>query len=334
MLTGLIGGLIVALAGIGYAFVRRKRMERRYPISGRYLSFFEDVEEGKKRTVRSESVVSQRGSAVNIVTVVSGGRSWTLDGTILSGGHISGVYSADATYDEGVGSFYLKIDRDRLDGMWNGYDHVNRTTGGGRYWFRKKLKPNLADGTDRDVNAVLHIATEAFGIGYLPSGSLVSDDRHFCVVAKIESEVVGFCLGYKLQPDGLDEFMRLKPTTVPADVRYANQNDCLGIIKTIAVRRNMRGYGIGADLIKAAESRLVERGVRCVLVPAWMRSGEIFLDGILTDQDYSRWTDNPIFWKSACEGRDFDCVAYEGKCVCGVAFYRKGILPEATSSHR
>lgn len=331
VLTGLIGGMIVALTGIGYTYVKRRSIERRYPISGRYLSFFEDVDEGKKKVVRSESVVRQKGKAVSVVTATPSGRSWTLEGTILPGGHISGVYSADATYDEGVGSFYLKIDHNRLDGMWNGYDHVNRTTGGGRYWFRRKLNPVIADSTARDVNAILHIATEAFGIGYLPSGNLQSDDRHFCIAAKVDGEVVGFCIGYKLEQGNLTQFMRMNAKTIPADVRYADENNCLGTIKTIAVRRSFRGYGIGAELVRAAELRLVERGVTCVLVPAWMRSGDVFLDGILTDHDYSRWTENPVFWKSQCEAREFECVAYNGKCVCGVAFYRKGILPTTTT---
>ena len=326
IVTGLAGGALVALASLGIAYVKRKRVEARFPISGEYLSFFEDTENGETTIVQSTSDITQKGTNVTITTRLKNGRSWTLEGTILPGGHISGVYTADAVYDDGVGSFYLKINHANLDGMWNGYDSANKTTAGGRYWFRRHFSPDVRIATSKDVNDILHTAADAFGYGYVTNDLILDHEGHFVLVAEVDGKFAGFCICDRLESQSVLDFIRLAPTTLPDDVRFADSIGTLGSIKTIAVIDRFRGHGVGSALVKSAERELVARNVTCVLVPAWTIDGKAFIHNLLTHDDYSRWLDNPTYWKEACDKRSFQCSALNGACRCGVTFYRKGRL--------
>lgn len=326
LITGTVGGLVVAGGAFGLRIYKRKQIEAKFPIGGDYISFFEDVVDNEKVVVPSVSKVEQRGTHLRIVTLMDNERSWTLEGTIMQGGHVSGVYSADAVYDDGVGSFYLKISKNSLDGMWNGYDHENRMTNAGRYWFQRILEAKITEFDQKYMNDILHTSGNAFGYGYVDKDSIKVDEKHFAIVAKVQGEFAGFCFGH-IQPAGdINSLLRLQPGVIPDDVRMANEHGSLGVLKTIAVRRKFQGHGIGTKLIKEAEAQLVKRGCECVLVPAWTVDGTTALRNLLVHNDYVEWIANDNFWKEACEGRAFECVSFNGSCRCSVTFFRKGRL--------
>ena len=79
--------------------------------------------------------ISQEGYAIKGVTNL-GDRCWTLDGTISPNGYIYGIYSAEHYADDGIGNFILHIQSaDRLEGIWSGYDSINKyiASGGGTH---------------------------------------------------------------------------------------------------------------------------------------------------------------------------------------------------------
>lgn len=324
LLSGALGGSVVA----GFAFVlriyRRRKLERRFPVQGDYVSFFEDLEHGKTVVVASHARVRQKGAAIRIVNDTQEGRSWTLDGRILPGGHISGVYSADADYDEGVGSFYLKVGQNTLDGMWSGYDHVNKIATAGRYWFKKILPVDIRPARPDDIGDILHTSGNAFGYGYGQPEQIVNDDRRFAIVAHVEGEFAGFCLGFIETANGVQDLLGTETGILPDDIRAADEMGRLGILKSIVIRRKFRGHGIGSRLVAAAETSLKQRGATCILVPAWKVDGPPKIANLLERADYAEWISNDHYWRAECEAGDFQCVAFDGQCRCAVTFYRKG----------
>lgn len=323
VLTGAIGGGVVAGGAFLLAYLKRKRVELRYPLGGEYASYYEDFENGEVVVVPSRSTIRQRGRSIKVVTEIDGGRSWTLDGTIISGGHVSGVYSADAAYDEGVGAFYLKIDKYALDGVWSGYDHINKITNSGRYWFRKLFNVRIRKYRRRDLTSVLHASSKAFGDGYIDTTQLVNDASQFCLVATYKGEFTGFCFGHIAPRGTIRELIRSNVALIPDDVKAANEHGTLGVIKSIAIREKFRGHGIGAKLIQAAERELGARNVEAILVPAWTRDGRTPIEPILVKAGYRHWLDVEGYWQDACESGEFACIALDGRCRCAVRFFRK-----------
>lgn len=323
-ITGAAGGLVVTGGVLISRFYKRKKVEAKFPVKGDYISFFEDIEDGKNIVVPSIAKIEQRGESLKIINEESGKRSWTLDGTIMQGGHISGVYSADAVYDDGVGSFYLKIGKDTLEGMWNGYDHQNKITNSGRYWFKKMLPTEIKDFDETFLNDILHTSSNAFGHGYIDDTHIKNDDQNFAIVSLVDGEFSGFCFGYVEEADSIHSFVGCSTGVLPDDVRMADKNGSLGVIKTIVIREKYRGHGIGTKLIEAAEQKLSERKSECIVVPAWSHNDNVNIEGVLKNSDYAAWIENKDYWKEGCENRDFECVRYDGKCNCSVKFYRKG----------
>ena len=326
VLTGILGGSIVA----GGAFLRnvylRRKVEAKYPIAGDYISFYEDIADGEQIVVKSASRISQKGRAVTLTTTNNKDtRSWTLEGTISPGGHVSGVYSADDVYDDGVGSFYLKISKNNLDGMWNGYDNENKKTSGGRYWFKKLYDIQVSPFKTEHLNDILHTSVNAFGYGYLDADSIMNDEVRYAIVATVDDEFAGFCLGYVEREKNLAEITQQSHRIVPDDVRMADDRGSLGVIKSIVVRKKFRGHGVGTSLIKMAEEELIRRSADCILVPAWKMDDGTNIQDILLSLDYSEWFESKNYWRADCDAGKFECVARANDlCRCSVVFYRKG----------
>lgn len=181
------------------------------------------------------------------------GRSWTLEGNIVGGGHIAGVYSADAGFDEGVGSFYLKITGENLEGLWSGYDSVNKTTSSGRYIFNKKTNAAIRDAKPADIPKMLALSTPLFGEGY------VSDIRDYAnnlraslMVAEENASIIGFAMGKVFERSEGVKYIGVK-TCAPTDVKHSDVEGELGLIKTIGVEHGRQGHGVGELLFRAME---------------------------------------------------------------------------------
>lgn len=325
LITGAVGGIVVATFTFGSRVYGRKKIESKFPLGGEYISFFEDIVNGEVVVVPSLASVKQRGSSVKLTNTMEGGRSWSLEGTLLPGGHISGVYSADAAYDDGVGSFYLKVGPHELDGMWNGYDHDNKQTTSGRYWFRRLFDCQIAKYDRSYLNDILHTSTNAFGSGYVDHNSILKNDRSYAIVALVDGEFAGYCFGYIEEPKSINALIGQDLPVLPDDVRMADEEGVLGVLKTVAVRGKFRGHGVGHQLVAAAEKELKDLKAECIVVPAWTIGEKTSMRNMLVSNDYTEWVNTPDFWQKNCEQRKFECTSFkQDRCQCSVSYFRKG----------
>jgi hypothetical protein len=193
--TGICGALIVSAIALMASVSRDWVVQRRYPVAGQYVTYFEDLIDGQRHMQTAMSRIKQRGHRITGTTTLKNGRKWLLNGSIMGIGHISGIYSAEATDDEGVGSFYLRVNGHKLDGMWSGYDHVNKITTAGRYMFERLANIKIVPLEDRFVPAILAIADHEFGPNYISEADLRSDSKFKILVAIQNKKVVGFAVG-------------------------------------------------------------------------------------------------------------------------------------------
>jgi len=326
VVAGVIGGIIVALIGWGLTLAKQFYEKKKFPIEGEYLTYFEDIEDGKLVTVTSVTHIKQKGSRIIGNNVLPDGRSWTIDGNIVGTGHVAGVYSADATYDDGVGSFYLKINGDNLDGMWSGYDNENKTTASGRYFFKKKARIKISEAQESDIPSILNLSIPLFGEGYVKDVSdYINNQGGVAFVARENDKVVGYALAKSCEKNDLTSIFATDEK-ISVDIKHADKDGSLGLIKTIGVSPLRQGHGIGEALFKETESRLKEKGVKIVVVPGWVDNGKTNVEGLMKHFDYSPFMSDPEYWKARCEKEEFQCPNKKGTaCVCGIVFFKKSL---------
>lgn len=133
LLSAAVVGLLVRFRRVLY----NKYLEWQYPVSGRYITRFEDEINGNEVTITAPAKLEQEGKKVTGSTKMSDdNREWYLEGDISSSGYINGIYHALDPHDRGVGNFFLYINHDKtMEGIWSGYDEVNDKISSGRYTF-------------------------------------------------------------------------------------------------------------------------------------------------------------------------------------------------------
>ena len=321
IVTGVIGALVVSAIALIAAITKDWVVKRKYPVAGLYVTYFEDLIDGNLVMQTAISRITQRGRRISGHTILKDGRKWILNGSIMGVGHISGIYSAEAIDDEGVGSFYLRLNRTRLDGMWAGYDHVNRRTTSGRYIFEKVMPVTISPLSKSHVPAILAIADHEFGPNYISAADFHDGADLVTFVASYNGKIVGFVVG---GVGSVSQFTNQHVGT--KDVLYAENNSTLGIIKTIAVAGSMQRHGVGDRLFVAMESHLkTSKGCSMVAVPAWKDDLGIHLDGILLSNGYEKFLTCEKYWKADCDIGTFTCKAkaINNECCCDLVFYKK-----------
>lgn len=294
-------------------------------LSGEFLSFFDDMENGQRIVHRSTSKVVQKGDKIEILTTNKAGRRWKLTGRIHNRTYLLGDYSADDLHDEGIGTFFLEIkSRDFYDGYWHGYDHTNMSLTGGKYWFIRRFNFEVVSATEADIPAIVGIVTSEFGAGYMTNiADLIKDKGTTVLVAKHKGEIFGFVTAYRINKAELSGLTGA--TESDPMLRFFDDNGLIGVIKSIAVRRTFHKKGIGFTLFRSAENALVNAGAKCVAVPAWEHDGQQNIQGILKLNDYESVIRRDLFWKEQCDRREFTCAARKDACVCNCVFYKKVI---------
>jgi GNAT superfamily N-acetyltransferase len=323
---GVVDALIVSFLVFCAAWLRNYFVRRKYPVGGKFVTHFEDVVAGNRVMLTSISRLKQRGRRLTGTNVLKDGRTWLLDGSIVGIGHISGVYRAEATDDEGVGAFYLRISGLVLEGLWSGYDHRNKTITYGRYIFKRMLRVRVRPLQQFEAPAVLAVAETVFGPNYLSAANLNGASGFSVFAALYDRKLVGFAV---IEKAGSVSGMLHQATKLPMDVELAEKNNVVGIIRTIAVVEEFQGHGIGEQLFLSMEQSLRREGKSLIAVPAWKDDSGVHLSGILSGNGYSSFLTCDRYWKKDCDNGAFACKCRQAsnQCVCDLVWYKKAVTP-------
>ena len=323
---GLIGAAIAGLFVNISSKYKKRQLRKKHPIHGNYISYFEDELDGKEFVATSLTKITQSGLNFRGVNEVPNGKSWTLEGRIVDNGYISGVYLADSPHDPGNGTFFLKVDGDDLDGLWSGYDSVNHSITGGRYWFRRVKKVKVVDYLDRFQAKALSIADDVLGAGYLND---LNDGEGLHEVktklAVVNGEVAGF-ITYNLEPPGfLASSPKYEKAKFSTDLRSADKRSKMGHIRIVGVDQNTQGRGVGTMLIAAAEKHLIQLGAETILVFGWTSPKGTHIGGVIEKLGYDEIEEVSNFWTEESQQLNYECAVCGTPCVCSVKIFKKSI---------
>lgn len=327
----LIQGLVyVAFTGILcllYKVIRNLHLNKKYPVKGQYITFYEDIIKGKKSTLSAPATIRQKGFKIKGKTTLEPGKTWILEGKIYYGGHICGVYHAESPHDVGVGNFFLKINADgNLEGIWTGYDNINKTITSGHYRFNRVPKIKIQPFTGRYRANVLDLSSRLLGKGYLPNGFPESESaKDFLLIATLSKKLIGFNYSRIMREGKLKVILKNRQINIPPDIKHADEAGTLGLLKTMCIEPEYQGHGVGTKLIEECLNKLTRLGSETIISIAWETPSGIPISGIFSRFGFHEWVRLENFWREESISQGYSCPVCGTPCNCPAVLYKRSV---------
>ena len=345
LVIGLIGAAITALAALCWrlssAKIAHSRAVRRYPISATYLSSYTDELDGVVRTVKDEVSIKQRalkftGSSRNIAT----GRSFQIEGEILDGRHLTGVYGGQNTADDASGVFFMTMDAQdssHIKGFWAGFGSEKRQVLSGAWAWRKKLEVALhtEQPTPAEAAEAAALFNDSFGAGFTREKDLVelsgSDSGILVQARDTAGELMGAATARildEMSTAGLEQRLRA------AGVHRAGlEGQSVGELRSSAVVPHARGRGVGLDLVRKRLDYLKAQGCTYAVCASWAPSrGGSSSQGILNAVGFEIVAVIPRYWAEEQKIEQYLCSVCGQDCECEAIIMKRTLYDWKASS--
>lgn len=336
-----LGSLAAFLIGRASRALRNRRLRKKYPVAGRFITEYEDEVAGKRVIQKAMTTLEQHGKEVTGSTEeLSGDRAWLLEGSIERGGFLHGVYSAEDPHDLGKGTFFLKIEgaNGDLRGLWAGFDSANGDIDGGSYDFKRCPEATLRAADDSDAPSVCALLGDALGELYVDLEeirSMVASDNAeaTCLIAVDgEDQIIGALTAAIFSrdslagalPAGQDETVQRLPA-----IRY-HERFC--VIRSIAVVSRWRGRGVGSRLVREALDWCQDLGTTATISFGWKSSKGCHIDGVMTTTGFSSVSEIPNFWTEDSRAKDYFCPECGSVCECAAVVFKRVVDVRAASA--
>ncbi len=297
---------------------------KKFNLCGDYITLYEDVEDGKTVVRKAPATLVHRGKRLSGTTAFSKNQSWVIKGTVYKKKRIAGVYYAKDVLDEGFGTFFLEIkSNSALEGFWSGYDNVNHTVTSGRYLFKRKFTDySVTSLQKRDIPDICEIADKQLGDNYITESLLgevlneTADMHCICAIDKTTSRVIAFCL-YSFLDSQAAQGIAGRDIL---ELRYAEK---IGYLKTIAVREEYAGYGIGSKLVSHCLQIMNQQKTDLVISTAWKHAGITNIGNILEHYGFANRREITDYWYEDSVKEGFRCPQCGNPCHCTCVIYIK-----------
>jgi ribosomal protein S18 acetylase RimI-like enzyme len=328
ILVGLLSGFIVWLLSNAKQFIKNKKLEKLYPIAGEYITEYEDEINGKVVICSAPATIHQNGQKIHGETIFGGNRKWVVEGEISRNGHLYGIYYANNPHDKSVGNFFLYINPDdSMDGLWGGYDSSNRKINYGKYIFHPVCKDFMPSKlSEKYLPAVIAISDRLLGKNYLTIDMLrisVSDneDKHFGYIAVKNNEVIGFCLHSVFTNEEFKKTVLIPEEEIPKAINYS---PIIGLLQTIAVKKQYQKQGIGTALVKQCISDLEEKSTPVITAVGWRSTKGVNIEGVLLNLGFVKMKEVKDYWKEDSLEKKYKCHdCGDPPCTCEAVIYAK-----------
>lgn len=331
LLLGCIGAALTYLLRLAIRLTRERLDQDLFPVSGTFVTEFEDLEDGLPVLRRATTVLRQKGTEVfGLTTELGSGRSWHLKGSVERGGFLHGAYTADDPHDAGRGTFFFSIgtEEGELDGLWAGYDSRISGIAGGRYRLRRRPDLELRKATPDDAAAIVALLGGALGERYVRleqiRALLADENRGAAGVAVSQSgELVGAVTSSWLRPSELRDHLPAGQEGLVEELDFLEYHARAGHIEAVAVAPAYRGRGLATQLVERAVGTLEDGGATAVISFGWEAEGQCAIAGILQSQGFGLARRVENFWGRDNQEEDYDCPSCGDRCRCaGLVFSR------------
>lgn len=332
VLVGLLGaGLLSALTFVIQAF-RDALVRRKFPLAGRYISKFEDYENGALVVTKALVDLRQRGRTLSgEARLLDGSRTWSMEGRIHGDGRVSGSYRASDPHDSGLGAFFLELQDGGMEGMWSGYDSQNKAVTAGR-WSFQRIEKQLVEKTKReDIDKVTALLGNALGVRYLSKNDVTSylegqNSTVFSLKSAQDGTVVGAAIATLLDAtsplegivpsDQIERVERVVPELEFNKVSY---------LKSLAVAPKHQGLGGATALVKAAVEWSLERSATLVFAIGWKDQQGCHIQGVLEGLEFEAREELSDFWLVDSKEHDYECPSCGETCRCSAVLFSRQI---------
>lgn len=317
-----LGGIFtMTTTTLGKKF-KRWRLEKKYPISGSYISSFEDEIDGKKIVEKAPVFLEQNGLHVSGTTEL-GNRTWILNGDISTDGYLHGVYHAESVRDKGVGNFFLEISiNGDMEGLWSGYDSVNKKIQSGKYSFTKKPKIKISNIKQNQVPMVLSIAEKQLGEAYIVVDDLLNKEN-IAIAASVAGKLVGFCTGKKIS---VAELYNKIPQLAQMKLKQLEVIDDVGMVASMATDSESTGRGVGSELLAACVSELEMAGLNVLVMTGWKSEKGVHIGSLAKQYGFKEILEVPNFWYEDSKIKDSKCPSCGNPpCECSAVIFIKHV---------
>jgi ribosomal protein S18 acetylase RimI-like enzyme len=331
LVTGVASGTV--LAGLGYGsnklvgFIKEYLLNRKYNLSGEYLTTYEDNQRGARVVVKAIATLKQKGKTITGKTgeTVHGQadrKEWELKASVVRDRYITGYYANVDILQHGIGTFFLKIENNLdLEGSWSGYDEENNQVSSGKYVFRKTVPVQIRNIKRSEYNTVLNLGSGYLGDGYVLG--LLHEERYETLVAEYNGEVVGFVSFGLLDQNDVPAPLFSELINKDHGLRKAHKGKGVYLLVSACVEKKWRGRGIGVKLLKEAIGTIRARKPSFILSMAWKYDGKVHSEGMLIQQGFEQVKEIQNFWKQFSEENNAKCPICGIPCTCSAVVYRK-----------
>jgi GNAT superfamily N-acetyltransferase len=322
--------------------IQNRRLRRRYPIGGRFVTQYQDVTDTGTITRDGEATLGWKREHISGEDLnTEEGRAWKLEGTMDPGGFLAGTYRADDPYDTGNGTFFLRVEGRDMYGLWAGYDSVNRQVVSGTYTFRRRPDGEVRRARPDEAGRVVALLGDALGESYVDLGTvgeaINGDGTSTCLVEVDSSDrLLGAVTCYIVTPDSLDRFLPEDQGDLVKGLRVLKFNTSIGLLRSIAVEPNYRRRGVATDLTEACIAWCAQQGASTMLTFAWLahtdaQQASPQLTGVLKHTGFT-WVETiDNYWTQDSQSKHYQCPACGPTCTCAAAVYTRAILEPASA---
>lgn len=173
------------------------------------------------------------------------------------------------------------------------------------------------------IPQILAISDEQLGDKYLSFASLEDavnqTDR---AAAKVGispgGELAGFYLSYVYSGEELEAKLEIPLSKVSGQLKNLQR---IGVLKTVAVKENCQGLGVGSELVRDGVNELKKRRVQAICSVAWKSGEKTNIGGVLSKFNLKPVLKIPEYWKNHRPDQAFICPACGQPCLCPAVVY-------------
>ena len=178
-----------------------------------------------------------------------------------------------------------------------------------------------------EIFNALEISERELGRDYLTKNDFlgaVNSNSSFCKVISYNRQLAGFAICQMFGPDNVDKMLHLPDS--PSKERFLSK-ERIGLFDSIAVSKDLRGFGLGTKLSAACLKEFISKDVDTICAMAWKSiDGTINIEGILRRMDMTPQIEIPSYWNQMVDSPGgHDCPVCGRPCKCSAVLFYKDL---------